>query len=117
MVNMYKEAWRESKARTSDPSGFAEDGWEPILIKAFKPKSADGSGSKGYLYLVRFKRIPTKELYSREVEGLIRGRYSVSDELALLRQKDVKPDEYLEYCRYAEDCKAKAREHLGYEDK
>lgn len=115
MVNMYKEAWRESKARSSDPSGFAEEGWEPVLVKAVKPKAADGSGAKGYLCLVRFKRIPTKELYSREVEGLIRERYSVSDELALLRQRESKPEEYLEYYRYAEDCKAKAREHLGYE--
>ena len=115
MVNMHKEAWRESKARTSDPSSFAEDGWEPIRVKEVTPKAVDGSGSEGYLCLVVYRRIPTKALYSREVEKLIRERYSVSDELALLRQKDVKPDEYLEYCRYAEDCKAKARKHLGYE--
>ena len=39
----------------------------------------------------------------------IRARYTVDDELALLRQRDVKPDEFAEYNAYCEACKAEAR--------
>lgn len=44
--------------------------------------------------------------YEERVEALIRERYSVSDELAILRQRDTKPAEFEEYFRYAEACKA-----------
>ncbi len=42
---------------------------------------------------------------SRRIEQLIRLRYSISDELAILRQRDTKPDEFAEYNDYAEQCK------------
>lgn len=51
--------------------------------------------------------------YSATVESLIRARYSVSDELAILRQRDTKPEEFSAYNAYAEDCKAKARAQTG----
>lgn len=51
--------------------------------------------------------------YIEEVERLIRKRYSVSAELAILRQRDVKPEEFAEYNAYAEECKRKAKEELG----
>jgi hypothetical protein len=44
-------------------------------------------------------------LKSREVEKRIRLRYSVSDELAILRQRDEKPLEFAAYHMYAEECK------------
>lgn len=47
------------------------------------------------------------------VEQKIRRRYSVSAELAILRQRDEKPSEYSEYFAYCEACKAEAREELG----
>ena len=47
--------------------------------------------------------------YSRMVERLIRERYTVSDEISILRQKDEKPEEYAAYYTYAEECKKKAR--------
>lgn len=53
------------------------------------------------------------EAYEAEVERLIRARYSASAELALLRQRDVKPDEFAAYNAYAEECKARAREGLS----
>lgn len=40
----------------------------------------------------------------------IRQRYSLSEELAVLRQRDTKPAEYSEYFAYAEECKAKAKQ-------
>lgn len=48
--------------------------------------------------------------YEERVKNLIRERYSVSDEIALLRQQKTKPEEFEEYFAFAEACKAKARE-------
>ena len=47
--------------------------------------------------------------YSSEVEKLIRKRYSLSAELAILRQRDPKTDEFKAYNEYAEECKAKVK--------
>lgn len=47
--------------------------------------------------------------YDKVVEALIRTKYSISDELGILRQKDTKPLEFEEYNTFAEDCKAKAK--------
>jgi hypothetical protein len=51
--------------------------------------------------------------YSELVEQLIRERYTLGQELATLRQKDTKPEEFAEYNAYAEQCKAKAKQLLG----
>lgn len=51
--------------------------------------------------------------YEAEVERLIRTRYSVSAELAILRQRDTKPDEFAAYNTFAETCKAEARAALA----
>lgn len=47
--------------------------------------------------------------YGNQVNDLIRRRYSLSEELAILRQKDEKPDEYRAYFAFCEECKAKAK--------
>ena len=51
--------------------------------------------------------------YIEEVERLIRARYSISTELAILRQRDSKPEEFAEYNAYVEECKATAKAELG----
>lgn len=51
--------------------------------------------------------------YAERVDVLIRERYTLSEELALLRQREVKPDEFSTYDAFAEACKAKAREEVG----
>lgn len=43
--------------------------------------------------------------YDEAVDAEIRKRYSVSQEFAILRQKDEKPEEYAEYFAYCEECK------------
>ena len=48
--------------------------------------------------------------YEDKVDSLIRGRYSLSEELGILRQKDVKKAEYDAYFAYCEQCKAEAKE-------
>lgn len=47
--------------------------------------------------------------YEQKVEDYIREKYSVSDELALLRQRDIKTEEFTEYNGYCEQCKQKAK--------
>jgi hypothetical protein len=43
--------------------------------------------------------------YGDMVNAMIRSRYTVSEELALLRQKDDKPEEYTDYYNFVEECK------------
>lgn len=57
--------------------------------------------------------IRNEEDYGNQVNDLIRRRYSLSEELAILRQKDEKPDEYRTYFAFCEECKAKAKLELG----
>ncbi|WP_418671306.1 hypothetical protein [Barnesiella intestinihominis] len=47
--------------------------------------------------------------YEQQVVAKIRERYSVDDELAILRQRDTKPGEFEAYNAYAESCKEEAR--------
>jgi hypothetical protein len=64
------------------------DGWE-----VYEPPTAE----------------PYTPTYEEIVENLIRDRYSVSDELAILRQRDSKVDEFQAYYEFCEECKAKAK--------
>ena len=52
---------------------------------------------------------PYKPPYEELVEQYIRERYSVSDELAILRQRDTRADEFEEYYAYCEECKQRAK--------
>lgn len=52
------------------------------------------------------------EDYGNQVNDLIRSRYMLSEELAILRQKDEKPDEYRAYFAFCEECKSKAKLEL-----
>lgn len=47
--------------------------------------------------------------YGAEVNRLIRERYTIAEELAILRQRDEKPEEFAAYNAFAEQCKVKAK--------
>ena len=49
-----------------------------------------------------------KALYGERVNSLIRKRYTLSEELAILRRRDSAPEEFAAYHAYAEECKAHA---------
>lgn len=51
--------------------------------------------------------------YNEEVNSMIRQRYSLSEELAILRQRDTKPEEFTTYNEYAEECKSKVKAMMG----
>ena len=50
--------------------------------------------------------------YEDLIVSKIRQKYSVNQELAILRQRDTKPIEYSEYYDYVEQCKAYAKEEI-----
>ena len=58
------------------------------------------------------KNISKDRLYPNLVSRLIRERYSVDDEMAILRQKDTKPEEWETYNTFCEECKAKAKAEI-----
>jgi hypothetical protein len=58
---------------------------------------------------IRQEKLP---LYPPLVEKYIRQRYTLSDELAIQRQRDEKAEEFKEYYNYCEWCKIKAKEEL-----
>ena len=42
-----------------------------------------------------------------EIASVIKARYSIDEQIALLRQKDTKPEEYEAFFAFAEEVKAK----------
>lgn len=51
-------------------------------------------------------------LYDEAVNNKIRERYTESQEFAILRQRDEKPEEYADYYSYCEECKAFVKEQI-----
>ena len=58
-------------------------------------------------------RIKNTVEYPQLVENKIRTKYSVSAELAILRQRNSKPEEFAEYNAFCELCKAEAKNELN----
>ena len=48
--------------------------------------------------------------YDEAVDTEIRKRYTISQEFAILRQRDEKPEEYATYYAYCESCKTFVKE-------
>lgn len=49
------------------------------------------------------------EVYEAEVICRIRKKYSINQELAILRQRDTKPQEFAEYNAFVEQCKSEVK--------
>lgn len=54
--------------------------------------------------------------YGEATNTKIRERYTESQEFAILRQRDEKPDEYAEYYAYCEECKAYVKQMKGQKE-
>lgn len=71
-------------------------------INIFKNTEIDEYGSTLFIYdIYRFEN----ETFENDIVALIRIKYSVSDELAILRQRDSKVEAFNEYYDYVEWCK------------
>ena len=53
-----------------------------------------------------------ERLYQNLIIRKIRKRYSVNQELAILRQRDTKPEEFAAYHEYVELCKAEVKAEM-----
>lgn len=53
-----------------------------------------------------------QQKYEDRVVELLRKKYSLNQELAILRQRNEKPEEYQAYHDYAEQCKATAKTEI-----
>lgn len=54
--------------------------------------------------------VPT---YPELVEQKVSRQYTIPQEIAILRQRNTKPDEFDTYFRYVEQCKAEAKQELN----
>lgn len=80
---------------------------KPITKEEFDKKKFSQQGWKfKNEKMVIFNR---KITYEQLVENLVRGKFSVSAELGILRQRDEKPEEFNAYNIYVEECKTKAK--------
>ena len=55
------------------------------------------------------KETEAKIEYETKIVSLIRKKYSINQELAILRQRDAKPQEFAEYNEYVEQCKRQVK--------
>ena len=86
------------------------DGYEDCCFEDF-----DNNGFNIELNNAR-KLIEKENKAKLEYENLIvqkiRVKYSLNEELAILRQRDIKPEEFKAYNTYAEHCKKEIKEKL-----
>ena len=54
-----------------------------------------------------------ESLYEGIIVSKIRKKYSLNQELAILRQRDTKPEEFAEYNTYVEQCKIEAKQEVS----
>lgn len=59
------------------------------------------------------KQRENERLYVDNIVAKIRLRYSINDELAILRQATTKPEEFAEYNAYVEQCKAETKSQFN----
>ena len=55
------------------------------------------------------KETEAKIEYENKIVTLIRKKYNVNQELAILRQRDTKPQEFADYNEYVEQCKRQVK--------
>ena len=72
-------------------------------------------GANGAADIEEVDEVPkyTDAEYSERVNALIRERYSDSEELSILRQRDEKPSQFAEYFAFCEQCKKRAKAELS----
>ena len=58
------------------------------------------------------KQALANEEYESKIVALIRKKYNINQELAILRQRDAKPQEFAEYNEYVEQCKEQVKNEL-----
>lgn len=107
-INMtYIDYYKEGK-KVSRPKSLV------INNKTYVPPTDEQLITAGYeIKVVEIpKPTPIEPTYEEKVVYLIRERYDLNAELAILRQRDSKPEEFAEYNEYCEKCKIKAKQEV-----
>lgn len=103
MIKIYNEDFtKEITEEVVDENRHLKNGYTTM---------AEYNGEK-VLVFHKFTEQNFENIYAGRVEQLIRKKYTLSAELAILRQRDSKPDEFAEYNAFAEECKATAKSAL-----
>lgn len=55
----------------------------------------------------------TERLYARMVEEKIAARYSIGEQISILRRRDENPEAFAAFYDFAEACKAEARAEIN----
>lgn len=76
----------------------------PVRMK-LRPYDIEVSRTDKVVTITRYSDLP----YEQIVIGMIRTKYSIDQEIAILRQKDSKLAEYNEYYLFVEKCKTEAK--------
>lgn len=74
-----------------------ENGWTPYVPPVPTPVIKD---------------IPKEDQYKSRIIELIRVKYSIDDEIAILRQREEKHDEFVDYNEFVENCKRMAHNEI-----
>lgn len=77
-----------------------------IPYRPFKPEEKIYEDIQVYIPYSQKELMFNKEY---EIVKLIRQKYTINQELAILRQRDTKPLEYQEYFDYVEQCKVQVK--------
>ena len=85
-----------------------EDKYSDCTLDDFD-ENLDFSISKYNSRIAREKEEKDVFDYENLVVSLIRKKYTINQELAILRQQNSKPQEYEEYFNYVEECKLQAK--------
>ena len=81
-------------------------------VPVMQAVTRDATPEEESAYAEEKKKYFPEKSYEQLVSEYIRRKYSIDDELAILRQKDEKPEEYAAYYAYAEECKRKAKSNV-----
>lgn len=101
VIAEYPNGGKDVREVIDVPYSPAKEAWDEYEnIKVYIPYSEE-----------ELKRMQSQR-YEKTVEMNIREKYSLSQELAILRQRDSKSDEYAEYNAYCEECKVKAKREV-----
>lgn len=82
-----------------------------LLEKAMNNKSnlTAGKTPTNLKDLIKMQKKSLAKTYEQKVSYLIREKYTQDAEFAILRQRDIKPEEFAEYNAYCEECKTKVK--------
>lgn len=103
----YHKVFGEEKAKADGYTIFeVPKGCEDCAFSDF-----DNNGFNVKKYNARKQKENTLN-YENIIVSKIREKYTIDQEIALLRQRDTKPEEFAKYNAYVEQCKLEAKEDI-----